>query len=138
MAAGKVDYAFEKEVKNPTSFQGKKDPSKTYVAMDIILDIEVPSTIREDLHITLEGNSLVKTHNIFLDVNAEGTGLDLAVGKNTALRHYREATNQNAAGKPFKLKDLEGKAVLVRLKQKEYEGNIYEEVARVAKLPNEE
>jgi hypothetical protein len=59
----------------------------------------------------------------------------MAPGKNGKLRKYREATNNNSAGKPFNIRMLGGQVVTVKIGHREYpegSGDLFEQVAGIA------
>lgn len=67
--------------------------------------------------------------SIFLDVG--DNGLEMGRGKNIQLGRLRDAVGQNGPG-AWSLSDLEGASAIVRVEQREYEGNIYSDVKGVA------
>lgn len=73
------------------------------------------------------------TDSVMLDMTENNT-IDIAPGKNSRLRMYREATGMNQAGQTFSPRKLVGQPVLVKIKHEEYEGNLQERIAGIAKL----
>lgn len=111
----------------------KKDPTKTYVAMDINLEIDVPGSIQEELGLTMP--TLKVKDSAMLDLAADGKSLDWAPGKNGALRRYREALGMNISGQPFSPRQMGGRLVTVKITHREYpegSGDLFENVAGVA------
>lgn len=70
--------------------------------------------------------------DIMLDLTEEG-GLDMGPGKNTRLGRLREATGLNTPGEPFSFGMLQGRLAKINVKHREYQGDIFAEVDRVAK-----
>jgi hypothetical protein len=68
----------------------------------------------------------VARQSIFLDFNDNG-GLAMGPGKNLGLGRLREAVGQNGPG-AWSMGQLEGASAIVRVAQREYEGNIYADV----------
>lgn len=80
-----------------------------------------------------ESPELKLTDSVMLDVTDSG-GIDIAPGKNSRLRQYREATGMNQAGIQFSPRKLIGQPILVKIKHEEYEGNLQERIGGIAKL----
>ena len=126
-----TDYvAVVKEVTS-RSFQGVKDPSVTWFALDVVLSLEIPESIRRATGI--EKSSLTVKDSIILDITANGS-IDNAPGKNGKLGMYRNALDMNKKGDSFSPILMQGRTLLVKIKHDEYNGNIQEKVAAVAKL----
>lgn len=110
-----------------------KDSTKSGLAVDFQLSIEVPAEVQAKLG--LEQSTVNVKDGFILDLNASG-GLDTSPGKNSGLRRYRDATGQNVPGAPFKISDLGGKVVKVKIGHREYpegSGDLFEDVKGVAK-----
>ncbi len=113
------------------TFAGKKDPSRTFTALDIPLEISVPLDQRE-----AQGRDTVTvTDSIFLDLvdGPNGPVLDRAAGKNTGVARYREALDMNKPGDKWSARRMQGRPIRVRIKHDVYEGNIQEKVQTVAR-----
>jgi hypothetical protein len=110
---------------------GKDDPTKTGIAWDIPLTLEIPESIQTEMGVAMA--SLNVKDSIMLDVTEAGT-IDLGIGKNGKLRRYREACDLNKPGDVFSARKLTGCAVLVKIKHEIWEDNILEKVSSVAKL----
>ena len=108
--------------------QGRKDPSKTYIFLDVPIAVEVPADMQSSL--SLPPTITVRDSQI-LDVTASGT-LDLAPGRNTGLRRYREALDLNKPGDAFSIAALEGRPIRVRVKHELYNESIQERVGGIA------
>ena len=108
---------------------GRADPTKTGIALDVELVLEIPPEIQEAEGYTTSTFKL--KDSIMLDLNATG-GIDFGPGKKGRLRSYREATGLNSPGVPFKARDLTGKTILVQVKHRLVGDAIYEDVGAVA------
>lgn len=107
----------------PTMSNGEKD-GKPWYQVVLPLKIEVPAEqqalgVPSQLTVTMRG---------FLDLTADGTGLDNGKGKNNFQRMIREATGLNNPGQPFNWMMLTGKPVKVKVNHREYNGNFFEDV----------
>lgn len=110
--------------------QGKKDPTKTYVFLDIPITVEVPTELQSNL--SLPANITVRD-SLILDLTASGS-LDLAPGRNSGLRRYREALDLNKPGDAFSIASLEGRALKARVKHELYQEQIQERVGGILPL----
>lgn len=109
-----------------------KDATKHGIAIDVPLVIDLPQDIAASVGL-IEPTLTVKD-SIMLDLTEAGT-LDMAPGKNGKLRKYRDATNNNQAGKPFNIRMLAGQVVTVKITHREYpegSGDLFEQPASVA------
>lgn len=113
------------------TWQGKQDPTKSGIAYDIQLVLEVPADVQQALGVSI--STLNLKDSIMLDLTANGT-IDMGVGKNGGLRRYREALDMNKPGVPFSAREMTGKILRVKVKHDLWEDNILEKVAGVAKL----
>lgn len=114
----------------PRAWQGKVDPSKSGVAMDIPLEIDLSAYPELEKHVGVP--KVVLTDSIMLDLNTGG-GIDMAPGKNSKLRRYRESLGMNNAGEVFSFRAMQGRLIKVKIKHEPYEGEIYDKVDSVAK-----
>lgn len=78
-------------------------------------------------------DKIFSTQGIMLDITDAG-GLDMGKGKNVQLGRLREAVGLNAPGTPFAFRMLIGRSAKVSVSQREYEGNMYDEVKGAVKL----
>lgn len=108
-----------------------KDPTKIWAMFKVPVTIDVPGDLQDSLG--LVNPTFIINDSIMLDVNPQG-GLDMAPGRNGALRRYREATGLNQKGAPFSPTMLQGRTIKVKIKHEDYEGNLYERIAGVAAL----
>lgn len=104
---------------------------KTGIAYDVSLSLQIPLDVKDQLG--LKTDTLTLKDSIMLDLNDQG-GLSTEPGANRQLRQYREALDMNKPGVAFRARDMIGRMVLVRIKHEEYQGNIQERPAGVAKL----
>lgn len=118
------------EVKSRT-WQGKKDPTKSGIAWDVPLAVEVPPLIREAMKISTD--TLTLRDSIMLDLTAGGT-IDNAPGANRRLRMYREACDLNKPGDTFSGRAMQGRPIKVRVSHEIYEGQPVERVEAVTRV----
>lgn len=113
----------------PRAWQGKNDPTKSGLACDVPLVIDVPAQLQDQLklppQVTLTGGG-------FVDLTEAGQ-IDWAPGRNRTWRAYREATGLNTPGQPFNFRMLQGKVVKVKVAHEVYQGDIMDKVATVLK-----
>lgn len=95
-----------------------KDGSRSGLALDIPLTVEVPAEVQAAFGIQ---PTLQLTDSVFVDTTEQGM-MDWAPGKNRGLRYYREATGMNTAGQAFSLSKLTGHVVLVKIAHRMIEG----------------
>ena len=103
---------------------------KSGIAIDLPLVIDV--TLYSAAHAVVGVDTVTLKAGIMLDLNESGA-IDWGMGKNGALRRYREALGMNEAGKPFSIRQMQGRIIKVKVKHRPYEGEFYEEVDSVAK-----
>jgi hypothetical protein len=111
-----------------------KDATKSGIAADYMIDVDVPQNIREE--IGLDSPTIKLKYGIMLDTNATG-GIDTAKGKNGGIRKFREALDMNTPGVPFNLRMVAGRPVKVKIGHREYpegSGDLFEEVVGLAKV----
>lgn len=112
------------------AWQGRKDPSKSGIAWDVPLTLEIPADIQASLGLPVA--TLQLTDSVMLDLT-DGGLIDNGPGRNRRLRMYREAVDLNKAGDTFSARLMQGKVVKVKLYHEEWEGSLQERVAGVAK-----
>lgn len=110
------------------AWTGKTDPSKSGIALDVVLSVEIPAEIQQQMGIELSNLSM--KDSIMLDLTPNGT-LDNSVGKNGALRRYREATDMNKVGDVFSPRKLTGQVITVKITHEVYEGEPKERISGV-------
>jgi hypothetical protein len=112
------------------AWQGKADPSKSGIACDVPLEIDLSAYPDLATHVGLPKITL--NDSIMLDTTDDGQ-LDMAPGRNGKLRRYREALDMNSPGQPFSFRAMQGRMIKVKVKHRTYEGEIYDDVDSVAK-----
>lgn len=113
------------------AWQGKADPTKSGIAWDIPLTLEVPAEIQAELK--MDQSTLPLKDSIMLDLTENGT-IDNSPGKNRRLRAYREATDMNKPGDVFSARKMEGKVIKVKITHDLWEGQPIERVSGVVAL----
>lgn len=110
--------------------QGRDDPTKTYVFIDITWVLQASEALKREI-----GRDKVTVRQSFgIDLNEQGTGMDFSKGKNIALGRLREAVNQNKDGLPWSPSQLVGAAAMVNVDHSLRGKVVYDEVASVTKL----
>ncbi len=112
-------------------WQGKADPTKSGIAWDIPVTIDVPAEIQAELK--MDQSTLNLKDSIMIDLTANGT-IDNGPGKNRRLRAYREATDMNKPGDVFSARKMEGKVVKVKITHDLWEGQPIEKISGVVAL----
>jgi hypothetical protein len=143
LPAGRSFIAEIGEVKSE-KWSSNKDPSnpKSGIKLNIPLGFLV-SELPPDIAAQYAGkdgapgmDKITLTHGVMLDlveVNGQPV-IDMAPGKNGTLRRYREATGNNVQGQSFNPRMLQGHRVLVKIKHRAYESNVYDEPDAVSKI----
>lgn len=115
------------------TWQGKQDATKSGVAIDLQLEIEVPA----DLQPTIGQPKIQLRDSIMLDTVAGPDGqviIDNSPGRNGRLRQYRESVNLNKPGDAFNVRMLQGRPLKVKLNHKPLpSGDVVEEVGGLIK-----
>lgn len=125
------DYTGTLGEPKPRPWQGVKDPTKSGMAVDIPVTIDLAGV--QNLPPGFEGlPSVTLTLGIMLDTTEAGT-VDNSPGKNGRLRQLREALNMNKPGEPFSWRNVQGRMLKVKVKHREYQGDLYDEVDSIAK-----
>lgn len=110
------------------SWQGKKDPSKSGISLDLLWNIDSAQQ-REKLG----RDKVIVRQSIMIDLNESG-GIDTGKGKNIRLGRLREATGCNRPGEPFNFLMFKGRAAKVKVEQRPEGDVIYNDVTAVAAL----
>lgn len=110
------------------TWQGKADPTKSGVVVDVPIEIDMAAYP----DVKIGATKVVLKDGIMLDLTADGA-IDNSPGKNGKLRRYREALGMNAPGTPFSFRAIQGRQIKVKIKHRTYEGDIFDEVDSVAK-----
>jgi hypothetical protein len=111
------------------AWTGKKDPTKSGIAWDLVLIIDVPADVQTETELS---STLQMKDSIMLDLTPGGT-IDGAKGKNRRLRAYREAVDLNKVGDSFSARSLIGKMIKVKIAHEIWEGNPVEQITGVIK-----
>lgn len=112
------------------TWQGVKDPSKSGIAWDIPLTVELPPEVQTALGI--DKSTISMKDSIMIDLNDAGM-IDTGVGKNNRLRAYREACNLNNPGDVFSARKMVGAVITVKIKHGVYNDLPTEEIGAVAR-----
>jgi hypothetical protein len=109
---------------------------KAGIAIDLPVKIDLAAVrhqLSSEAQKAFEGvDSVQITAGIVLDLN-EAKAIDWGVGKNGALRRWREALGLNNPGETFSIRQMQGRQVRVKIKHRIYEGEAYDEIDSVAK-----
>ena len=119
------------ELKAPRKVQGKQDPTKEYIFMDVPVEIDLLAYPAAQQVVGLPKLTLV--YGVSIDVSPAG-GFDWSPGKNNGMRALREATGNNVAGKPFAPRMLQGQMIRVRVIHEPYQDQIQDKIQSVAKV----
>ena len=111
------------------AWQGKADPTKSGIALDVPLTIDVPAEIQASLGL---GSTLNLKDSIMLDLTDSGM-IDNAKGKNRQLRNYREALDMNKPGDVFSPRKMQGQVITVKVTHEIYQDAPVERVSGVTK-----
>ena len=112
------------------TWQGKKDPTKSGIAWDVPLTIEIPAAIQQELGLT--NSTITLQDSVMIDLTPNGT-INTAPGANRRLRAYRDATDNNVPGKPFSARMLTGAVVTVKIAHDIWEDAPVEKISGIAK-----
>jgi hypothetical protein len=110
-------------------WQGKADPTKTGIAWDVPLTVDVPAEYQSELGLPA---TLQFKDSVMLDLTDNGT-IDNSKGKNRQLRAYRDALDMNKVGDSFSARKMVGGIVKVKVGHELYQENIVERINGVAK-----
>lgn len=114
-------------------WQGKKDPSQTGIAIDLVYNID-DAKVKE----VLGRPKVTVTQGIMLELTESGQ-LDMSPGRNVQLNRVREATGLNVKGAPFAPAMFQGKVVKVAIGHRPSDrpsdppGTVFSDVIGVAK-----
>lgn len=110
------------------AWQGKADPSKSGVTLEVIWDID-----NADVKALLGRDKVSCKQGIMLDLTDSGT-FDMGKGKNVGLGRLREALGMNTPGVPFSFSMLAGRVATVSVSHRVVDDAIYAEVKGVAPM----
>lgn len=124
------DYIAQIGEVSARAWQGRTDPTKSGIAWDIPLEIQVPPDVQSALKLS---QAVIKLKDsLMLDLTESGT-IDNAPGKNRRLRAYREALDMNKPGDTFSARRMNGGIVKVKISHELYEGQPVERIDGVIK-----
>lgn len=86
-----------------------------WLAMLVPIKIDVPSQLQQSLKLP---PTLTLTDRVFIDLTADGKGIDNAPGRNRRQKEYREALDLNKPGDVWSWQKAEGQVVKVELKHR--------------------
>jgi len=112
------------------TWQGKADPTKSGVALDVVLTVDVPYEVQTAYGLM---PTLSLRDSIMLDLTPQNT-VDLSPGKNTRLRIYREALDMNKKGDVFSPRKMEGRPVRIAISHEIYNDAPVEKVGQVVRV----
>jgi hypothetical protein len=113
---------------NVRAWQGKADPSKSGLTLDIQWLIE-----DESVKAFCGREKVTCRQGIMLDLTDSGQ-LDMSKGRNIALGKLREALDLNTPGKPFSFSMIQGRMAKGWVQHRVDGENIYAEIKRVGKF----
>ncbi len=109
-------------------WQGRKDPTKSGLALDITWDID-----DANVKALLQRDRVTVKQGIMLDLIVRA-GRDSGTGRNVSLGRLRDAVGLNQAGQPFNFRMLAGKVAKIAIKHRIDGDAIYAEVKGVARM----
>jgi len=110
-----------------------KDGTKSGYKFDVVLKVDPLSGPARDLKDIEWPPQLTVSDSIMLETTDSGA-IDYGVGKNSRLRMYREATGLNVAGQSFSPRQLVGRQIKVNISHREYQGDLFAQVGKLAKI----
>lgn len=117
------------EISSQDGIIGKGERTgQPWLSMLVPLKIDVPPELRERMGLP---PMLTLTDRVFIDLTADGKGIDNSKGKNRGQKAYRDATGLNKPGEAFSWRMLQGRHVKVKINHELYEGNIQERIGLV-------
>lgn len=129
LPAQKDFIATIKDVKS-RAWQGKQDPSKSGVALDVQFEIDLSAY--PDILASIGQEKVLLTDGIMLDLT-DGGLIDNGKGKNNKLRKYREALDMNKPGDSFSPRHMVGRMIRVKIGHEAYQGDVLDKVDSVAR-----
>ena len=119
------------EIKTETGTIGKGDNiGKPWLSMVVPLKLDLSQQVQDYVKY---GPNFTLTDRVFIDLNADGTGIDNTAGKNRGQKMYRDALGMNAPGVPFSWKSVQGNVVKVKISHEMYNGFPIEKVGMLLK-----
>jgi hypothetical protein len=115
------------------AWESKKETAKVKSGIAADIPVTIDLSLYPEAQSALGGiDQVTMTAGVMLDLN-EGKMIDWGVGKNGALRRWREALGMNTPGEVFSLRQIQGRQIRVKIKHRVYEGEFYDEIDGVAK-----
>jgi hypothetical protein len=111
------------------AWQGKADPTKSGIALDVPLTLDIPAELQAEKGLP---STLNLKDSIMLDLTPGGS-MDLAKGKNRQIRNYREALDMNKPGDVFSPRKMQGQVVTVKVTHEIYQDAPVERISGVAR-----
>jgi hypothetical protein len=111
----------------PRAWQGRQDPNKSGMSLDVLLVVDVPAELQAASGLP---PTLTLKDGIRLDLTPGG-GIDNGKGKNRQLRAYREALNMNKPGDVFSPRMMQGQVVRIKVTHEIYQDAPVERVSGV-------
>lgn len=108
---------------------GEKD-GRPWVSAIIPLKIDVPQQLQDSMKLPPQ---LTLTDRAFIDLTADGKGIDNSPGKNRAQKNYREALDLNKPGDVWSWAKASNQVLRVKIKHELYQDSIQERIAAVLK-----
>ncbi len=112
------------------AWTGKDDPSKSGIAMDVTIEVDLNGYPAEKARLGID--KVVLFDSIMLNLTDSGA-IDMAPGKNGRLRQYREALGMNTPGEVFSFRNMPGRPIRAKIKHDTWQGEINDKVDSVAK-----
>ena len=119
------------EIETATGTIGKGDNiGKPWLSMIIPLKLELSQQVQDYVKY---GPTFNLNDRVFLDLTADGTGLDNTPGKNRGQKMYRDALGMNTQGANFSWKKVQGQVLKVKIVHEMYNGFPQEKVSVLLK-----
>jgi hypothetical protein len=114
-------------------WKSKKEDAKVKSGVAFDLKVEIDLQAYPEVQAQLNMPKVVLTPGIMIDLKEDGKTIDWSMGRNGALRRWREALGMNNPGETFSPRQMIGRQILAKIKHRVYEGEFYDEIDSVAK-----
>jgi hypothetical protein len=114
-------------------WKSKKEDAKVKSGVAFDLKVEIDLQAYPEVQAQLNMLKVVLTPGIMIDLKEDGKTIDWGMGRNGALRRWREALGMNNPGETFSPRQMIGRQILAKIKHRVYEGEFYDEIDSVAK-----
>lgn len=114
-------------------WKSKKEDAKVKSGVAFDLKVEIDLQTYPEVQAQLNMPKVVLTPGIMIDLKEDGKTIDWGMGRNGALRRWREALGMNNPGETFSPRQMIGRQILAKIKHRVYEGEFYDEIDSVAK-----